>query len=34
MDAMNRVRDYLLDNVAHMTYPGNTSTSTATLMAW
>ena len=25
MDAMNRVRDYLLDNVGHMTYPGNPS---------
>lgn len=23
MDAVNRVRDYLLDNVGHMTYPGN-----------
>jgi hypothetical protein len=22
MDPMNRVRDYLLDNVGHMTYPG------------
>lgn len=25
MDAMNRVRDYLLDNIGHMTYPGNAS---------
>ena len=25
MDAVNRVRDYLLDNVGHMTYPGNAS---------
>lgn len=25
MDAMNRVRDYLLDNVGHLTYPGNAS---------
>jgi hypothetical protein len=25
MDAMNRVRDYLLDNVGHLTYPGNPS---------
>jgi hypothetical protein len=25
MDPMNRVRDYLLDNVGHITYPGNAS---------
>ena len=25
MDALSRVRDYLLDNVGHMTYPGNAS---------
>jgi hypothetical protein len=25
MDPMSRVRDYLLDNVGHMTYPGNAS---------
>jgi hypothetical protein len=25
MDSVNRVRDYLLDNVGHMTYPGNAS---------
>ncbi|HVS40477.1 MAG TPA: hypothetical protein VMS17_33275 [Gemmataceae bacterium] len=25
MDPVNRVRDYLLDNVGHMTYPGNPS---------
>ena len=25
MDAVNRVRVYLLDNVGHMTYPGNAS---------
>jgi len=25
MDAVSRVRDYLLDNVGHMTYPGNAS---------
>jgi len=25
MDAMSRVRNYLLDNVGHMTYPGNAS---------
>jgi hypothetical protein len=25
MDAVNRVRDYLLDHVGHMTYPGNAS---------
>ena len=25
MDALNRVRDYLLDNVGHLTYPGQAS---------
>ena len=25
MDPMSRVRDYLLDNIGHMTYPGNAS---------
>ena len=25
MDPMTRVREYLLDNVGHMTYPGNAS---------
>jgi hypothetical protein len=25
MNAVNSVRDYLLDNVGHMTYPGNAS---------
>jgi hypothetical protein len=25
MDPVNRVRDYLLDNIGHMTYPGNAS---------
>jgi hypothetical protein len=25
MDPVSRVRDYLLDNVGHMTYPGNAS---------
>ena len=30
MDPMNRVRDYLLDNVGHMTYPGNASFDQAT----
>ena len=25
MEAVNRVRDYLLDNIGHMTYPGNAS---------
>jgi hypothetical protein len=25
MDLGNRVRDYLLDNVGHMTFPGNAS---------
>jgi hypothetical protein len=25
MDPVKRVRDYLLDNVGHMTYPGNAS---------
>ncbi len=29
MDAMNRVRDYLLDNVGHLTYPGNASFDTS-----
>jgi hypothetical protein len=30
MDPMSRVRDYLLDNVGHMTYPGNPSFDAAT----
>ena len=30
MDAVSRVRDYLLDNVGHMTYPGNASFDSAT----
>jgi hypothetical protein len=30
MDPMRRVRDYLLDNVGHMTYPGNASFDAAT----
>jgi hypothetical protein len=30
MDPMSRVRDYLLDNVGHMTYPGNASFDAAT----
>jgi hypothetical protein len=30
MDAVNRVRDYLLDNVGHMTCPGNASFDPAT----
>ena len=30
MDPMSRVRDYLLDNVGHMTYPGNASFDPAT----
>jgi hypothetical protein len=30
MDAVNRVRDYLLDNVGHMTYAGNASFDMAT----
>jgi hypothetical protein len=30
MEPMNRVRDYLLDNVGHMTYPGNPSFDRAT----
>lgn len=30
MDAMSRVRDFLLDNVGHMTRPGNASFDTAT----
>jgi hypothetical protein len=25
MDPVNRVRDYLLDNIGHMTYPGRAS---------
>jgi hypothetical protein len=25
MDPMTRVREYLLDNIGHMTYPGNAS---------
>jgi hypothetical protein len=25
MDPVNRVRNYLVDNVGHMTYPGNAS---------
>jgi hypothetical protein len=25
MDAVTRVRDFLLDNIGHMTYPGNPS---------
>jgi len=30
MDPMSRVRDYLLDNVGHQTYPGNASFDAAT----
>ena len=30
MDAVTRVRDYLLDNVGHMTHPGNASFDPAT----
>ena len=30
MDPVSRVRDYLLDNVGHMTYPGNASFVPAT----
>ena len=30
MDPMIRVREYLLDNVGHMTYPGNASFDPAT----
>jgi hypothetical protein len=30
MDPMSRVRNYLLDNVGHMTYPGNPSFDAAT----
>jgi hypothetical protein len=30
MDPVSRVRDYLLDNVGHMTYPGNASFDPAT----
>lgn len=33
MDAVNRVRDYLLDSVGHMTYPGNASFDAA-LQRW
>ena len=29
MDPMNRVRNYLLDNVGHMTFPGNPSFDSA-----
>lgn len=29
MDPMTRVRDYLLDNVGHMAYPGNASFNAA-----
>jgi hypothetical protein len=29
MDAVTRVRNFLLDNVGHMTYPGNASFDTA-----
>ncbi len=28
MDPVNRVRNYLVDNVGHMTYPGNASFDT------
>ena len=30
MDPVSRVRNYLLDNVGHMTYPGNASFDPAT----
>jgi hypothetical protein len=30
MDPMSRVREYLLDNVGNMTYPGNASFDPAT----
>ena len=30
MDLANRVRDYLLDNIGHMTFPGNASFNAAT----
>jgi hypothetical protein len=30
MEPVSRVRDYLLDNVGHMTYPGNPSYDAAT----
>lgn len=30
MDPVTRVRDYLLDNVGHMTHPGNASFDPAT----
>jgi hypothetical protein len=33
MDAMNRVREYLLDNVGHLAYPGNASFD-ATTQRW
>jgi hypothetical protein len=33
MDAVNRVREYLLDNVGHLTYPGNASFD-ATAQRW
>ncbi|HEV3448987.1 MAG TPA: hypothetical protein VG099_30400 [Gemmataceae bacterium] len=29
MDPVSRVRNYLLDNIGHMTYPGNASFDTA-----
>jgi hypothetical protein len=31
MDPVSRVRDYLLDNVGHMTYPGSASFDPRTL---
>ena len=35
MDPMTRVRNYLLDNVGHMTYPGNPSFDPATqFLVW
>ena len=33
MDAVNRVRDYLLDNVGHLTFPGNASFD-STVQRW
>ncbi len=30
MDPVNRVRDYLVDNIGHMTYPGHASFDPAT----
>jgi hypothetical protein len=30
MDPLNRVREYLLDNIGHMTYSGNPSFDSAT----